>query len=71
MQTLLSSERPRSRSIDAVTGSLRPSKGHSDPLVTVVKAEFVLFWVLLLAIALLHFKLNRAEAGELNCREDL
>jgi hypothetical protein len=36
----------------------------------VIKAEFVMFLVLLLAVALLHFKLNRGETGELLCRAD-
>ena len=71
MQSLIASERPRSRSIDAGTGSLHPRKALFDPLVAVVKVEFVLFWVLLVAVALLHFKLNRGETGELNCRGEL
>ena len=69
MRSLIASERPRSHSIDA--GSLHATKPPVDPLHLVIKVEFVLFWALLLAVALLHFKLNRAETGQLVCRLDL
>ena len=71
MHSLIATEHSRSRSIDASAGPLQPLKPQFDLLKAVIKAEFVVFLVLLLAVALLHFKLNRGETGELLCRADL
>jgi hypothetical protein len=71
MHALIATERPRSRSIDTAAGPLPPIKLQFDLLRAVIKAEFVVFLVLLLAVALLHFKLNSGETGELLCRADL
>lgn len=64
------SPRPRSRSIEL--HSLRSGQSEDrDILEWVVRLEFLAFWVLAVAVILLHFKLNHAEIGDVERRLDL
>ena len=74
MKSVMSAPRARSRSFDiSVNDPVEAGWKKSRWLLeVVVKVEFGLFLVLALAVALLHFKVNRlGRDGELVCRVDL